>query len=318
MASTFVQCIAEPEDVSGEEDPLVARRKNKDESTKPEITFMSSANEVIRGGPISILLIFVPCALVSNAINMPEGLTFTLSLLGLAPMAERLGFVTEQLALHTNESVGGLLNATFGNATELIVAATALFKGLYRLVQLSMLGSILSNMLLVLGSAFFLGGNRHKAQTFSKISSQMNATLLILSCLAILGPTILTMSGEESRLGELGFSRITSIMLIIMYFAFLYFQVSGDCESYVHLTNFNFILYFCLLSCFLTRSCTSLAHKVCTAPQSQRYPKPAHRRDYILTHHQSMSTCQLQGWISILGLDLGSRRLRWRSRWMWR
>lgn len=227
MSSTTVRYASEVSEASGEDDPLMLRVKesNVPRSSKKEITFWSGAHEIILGGPINVLLIFVPCALVSNVMNMPEGLTFSLSLLGLAPMAERLGFVTEQLALHTNESIGGLLNATFGNATELIVAATALFKGLYRLVQLSMLGSILSNMLLVLGSAFFLGGNRYKTQTFSKISSQMNTTLLILSCLAVLGPTILTLSGNESRLGELGFSRITSIMLLFMYFAFLFFQV---------------------------------------------------------------------------------------------
>lgn len=227
MASTAVQFSSQHSDATGEDDPLMLRidKNSKVSTSKREITFSSGANEIIRGGPINILLVFVPCAIVSNALDMPEGLTFTLSLLGLAPMAERLGFVTEQLALHTNESIGGLLNATFGNATELIVAATALFKGLYRLVQLSMLGSILSNMLLVLGSAFLLGGNRYKTQTFSKISSQMNSTLLILSCLAVLGPTILSLSGNESRLGELGFSRITSIMLLFMYFAFLFFQV---------------------------------------------------------------------------------------------
>jgi Ca2+:H+ antiporter len=167
----------------------------------------------------------LPFALISKVAGLPDGLTFSLALLALAPLAERLGFVTEQLAVYTNESIGGLLNATFGNATELIVAATALYRGLYRLVQLSMLGSILSNMLLVLGSAFFLGGMRFKTQSFSKVTSQMNATLLVLSCIAILGPTALTMGGHESRLGELGFSRITSLCLLVMYIAFLYFQV---------------------------------------------------------------------------------------------
>lgn len=187
--------------------------------------FWAGSYEMLRSGPINGLLVIFPFAFVSKLMGMADGLTFTLSLLALAPLAERLGFVTEQLALHTNESIGGLLNATFGNATELIVAAAALFRGLYRLVQLSMLGSILSNMLLVLGSAFLIGGSRFKTQTFSKISSQMNATLLILSCFAVLGPTVLTTSSDESRLGELGFSRITSVLLLLVYFAFLYFQV---------------------------------------------------------------------------------------------
>eukprot|EP00320_Phaeocystis_rex_P004556 CAMPEP_0119081152 /NCGR_PEP_ID=MMETSP1178-20130426/115473_1 /TAXON_ID=33656 /ORGANISM="unid sp, Strain CCMP2000" /LENGTH=95 /DNA_ID=CAMNT_0007063817 /DNA_START=1 /DNA_END=285 /DNA_ORIENTATION=- len=89
-----------------------------------------------------------------------DGVIFTFSLLAIAPFAERLSFVTEQLALHTNETLGGLLNATFGNVTELIVSLLALKVGLLRIVQVSLLGSILSNMLLVLGCAFFFGGLR--------------------------------------------------------------------------------------------------------------------------------------------------------------
>eukprot|EP01032_Pedospumella_encystans_P031290 gene31290-35318_t len=91
-------------------------------------TFISGGYELVRGGPLNILLVFVPCAVFSSIFELPEGITFTLALLGLAPLAERLGFVTEQLTLHTNDSIGGLLNATFGNATELIVAASALFR----------------------------------------------------------------------------------------------------------------------------------------------------------------------------------------------
>merc|ERR1712185_674354 len=90
--------------------------------------------------------------------NFGDGWVFTLSLLAIAPFAERLSFVTEQLALDTSETLGGLLNATFGNVTELIVSLFALRAGLLRIVQVSLLGSILSNMLLVLGCAFFFGG----------------------------------------------------------------------------------------------------------------------------------------------------------------
>jgi Ca2+:H+ antiporter len=83
--------------------------------------------------------------------NAGDGPTFTLSLLALCPLAERLGYVTEEMAKHTNATIGGLLNATFGNLTEMIVSIFALQAGLLRVVQLSLLGSILSNMLLVLG-----------------------------------------------------------------------------------------------------------------------------------------------------------------------
>lgn len=195
------------------------------EEEKPPPTFMDSCNAMTFTGPLNILLICVPIACVSYYGGFPDPITFIFSLLGLAPLAERLGFVTEQLALHTNETIGGLLNATFGNLTELIVAITALNRGLYRLVQLSLLGSVLSNMLLVLGTAFFCGGLYHKTQSFGTISSQMNATLLMLSTMGVLFPTVLTMSGEESSLGQLGFSRATSLILFLIYFAFIYFQL---------------------------------------------------------------------------------------------
>lgn len=189
-------------------------------------SFLSGAKEVLLLGPLNLLLLCLPLSLVSDWIGWSELATFSLALLALAPVAERLGFVTEQLAIHTNETIGGLLNATFGNATELIVAITALNKGLFRLVQLSLLGSILSNLLLVLGCSFFFGGMWHKTQYFGKISSQVNSTLLMVGTAGVLLPTVLTLSKQETRVGELVFSRWASLLLFISYFAFLYFQVS--------------------------------------------------------------------------------------------
>lgn len=188
-------------------------------------TFISTIRAMAVTGPLNLLLFCTPIAMISYYADWPSTVTFIFSLLALAPLAERLGFVTEQLAMHTNETVGGLLNATFGNATELIVAITALKRGLFKLVQLSLLGSILSNMLLVLGCSFLFGGYYNKVQHFGTISSQMNSTLLMLATMGILFPTILSNTNEESTLGELGYSRATSVLLFLLYFAFLYFQV---------------------------------------------------------------------------------------------
>ncbi len=206
-------------------------------SDKGEFSFYNSGKVILFTGPLNILLPCIPVALASYGAGWPDGVTFVFSLLALAPLAERLGFVTEQLAIHTNETIGGLLNATFGNATELIVAITALSKGLFKLVQLSLLGSILSNMLLVLGMSFFFGGMRFKSQTFGKISSQVNSTLLMLSTMGILLPTVLYQSGEASDMSDNGFSRATSLVLFVIYFIFLYFQVN--------LHSFNFDLVLC-------------------------------------------------------------------------
>mmetsp|Transcript_17866 Transcript_17866/g.36084 ORF Transcript_17866/g.36084 Transcript_17866/m.36084 type:complete len:432 (+) Transcript_17866:202-1497(+) len=183
-------------------------------------------------GPLNILLLCTPIALINYWAAGPDAVSFIFSLLALAPMAERLGFVTEQLAMHTNETIGGLLNATFGNATELIVAISALSRGLYRLVQLSLLGSILSNILLVLGCSFFFGGLYQKDQRFGTISSQMNSTLLMIATMGIVLPTILTNTSQESKLGELGYSRGTSLALFLLYFAFIYFQLFSHKHLY--------------------------------------------------------------------------------------
>lgn len=117
-----------------------------------------SFKALVLGSNLNLLLIFTIPALFGDKITTDslrgyfnEGSTFVMALLALIPLAERLGYVTEQLAIHTNPTLGGLLNATFGNLTEVIVCVVALQKDMFRIVQLSMLGSVLSNLLLVLG-----------------------------------------------------------------------------------------------------------------------------------------------------------------------
>ena len=107
---------------------------------------------------------------------------FTFSLLAIAPFAERLSYVTEQLALHTSQTLGGLLNATFGNVTELIVSLFALRAGLLRIVQVSLLGSILSNLLLVLGTAFLVGGIKYPSQVLARLSTLGTDLALSMTC----------------------------------------------------------------------------------------------------------------------------------------
>jgi Ca2+:H+ antiporter len=160
------------------------------------------------------------------------GVTFTLALLAIAPFAERLSFVTEQLALHTSETLGGLLNATFGNVTELIVSIFALSRKMYRIVQVSLLGSILSNLLLVLGCAFFAGGVSYKQQKFNKTSSAVNAGLLIVSVLTYIFPMILEASDEPNASeSALTVSRCVSVLLLLTYACYIYFQL----VSHTHL-----------------------------------------------------------------------------------
>jgi Ca2+:H+ antiporter len=197
-----------------------------------QYNFIKGAKEVLFNGFLNILFIFTPLSIISYSLKWNDIITFVFSVIAIAPFAERLGFITEQLALHTNPTLGGLLNATFGNATELIVSVLALSKGLFRVVQLSLLGSILSNLLLVLGTSLLLGGIYNHEQQFKKISSQINSTLLIVSVMAILFPTILTLTEDIDFKGELLLSRITSVLLFVLYCLYLVFQLFTHKNAY--------------------------------------------------------------------------------------
>src|SRR6188474_3202972 len=137
------------------------------------------------------LLIFVPAA-VGLEFLMPQShtLIFVTSCLAIIPLAGWLGRATEQLAHHTGEGVGGLLNATFGNAAELIIALMALHKGLIGVVKASITGSIIGNILLVLGASLFAGGLKYPHQKFNRAAIQSSTTSLMLAAIGLLIPTV--------------------------------------------------------------------------------------------------------------------------------
>ncbi|CAM6045102.1 unnamed protein product [Sphagnum compactum] len=197
---------------------------------------LRSFHHVILGSKLNVLLLCVPLAIVGVPLQFGQGWVFLLSLLGMAPLAERLGFVTEQLSFVTGSTVGGLLNATFGNATEMIICIFALKNNMIRVVQLSLLGSILSNMLLVLGSAFLFGGLAHpkKAQTFRKGTAQVSSGLLLMAVMGLLFPATLhaTKTEMHSGVSELILSRFSSIVMLVAYTAYLYFQLRSHRELY--------------------------------------------------------------------------------------
>jgi len=162
-------------------------------SDKSEVSFdlAESTKDILFTSSLNWLLLLIPVAVVAKNVGVGDGWLFVFSLLPICPLAERLGYVTEQMATYTNPTLGGLLNATFGNLTEMIVSYFALKGGLLRVVQLSLLGSILSNMLLVLGCAFFAGGLKHKHQTFNKTGVGMNSALLLLAVISLSVPAVL-------------------------------------------------------------------------------------------------------------------------------
>jgi len=149
--------------------------------------------------------------------------------LAIIPLAALLSFATEELALIVGETLGGLLNATFGNAVELIVSVVALTKGEIRIVQASMLGSILSNILLVLGMCFFFGGLKYKEQEFNTTVASTMSSLMAVATSSLIIPAALYSTlvepKEKSFKLILDLSRGTSVVLLILYVLYLGFQL---------------------------------------------------------------------------------------------
>jgi Ca2+:H+ antiporter len=145
----------------------------------------------IRHNPLLWLLAFVPVVLVAAKLK-PEAhsLLFVLSVLAIVPLAALLSHATESVADKTGDAVGGLLNATLGNLTELVIALTALHAGQYVLVKASIAGAIVTNTLFMLGASFLLGGLKHHVQEYNPVSARVQAGLLFLATIGLLVPSM--------------------------------------------------------------------------------------------------------------------------------
>jgi Ca2+:H+ antiporter len=151
---------------------------------------MSPLLKEIRHNPMLWLLAFVPVVFAAAKLK-PEAhtLLFVLSVLAIVPLAALLSHATESVAAKTGDAAGGLLNATLGNLTELVIALTALRAGEYMLVKASIAGAIVTNTLFMLGASFLLGGLKHRVQEFNRVSARFQAGLLFLATVALLVPS---------------------------------------------------------------------------------------------------------------------------------
>lgn len=172
------------------------------------------------------LLVFVPVA-IGLEVLAPERhlLVFLASSLALLPLAAWMGQATEQIAERMGEGVGGLLNATFGNAAELIIALVALRAGLYQVVEASIIGSIVGNVLLVLGAAMFAGGLRHSAQHFNPEGARSQATMLTLAAFALVVPAAFQIARGATAEGLGRLSVSISVLLLFVYVLYLGFTL---------------------------------------------------------------------------------------------
>ncbi len=182
---------------------------------------------------LSVLLIFMPLSLASEYLEWGATATFITAALAIVPLAAFMGQATEEIAVVVGPNLGGLLNATFGNATELILALVALKEGLIGVVKATITGSIIGNLLLVVGFSMLLGGIRYKEQKFQSVAARVNASSMNLAVIAILLPTAVqyTSTGiEEQTLQHL--SVAVAIVLILVYGLTLLFSMKTHTYLY--------------------------------------------------------------------------------------
>jgi Ca2+:H+ antiporter len=173
---------------------------------------------------MSWLLIFVPISIGLEFLAPGRHLLiFVTASLAILPLAGWMGRATEQLAEQMGEGVGGLLNATFGNAAELIIALAALRAGLHDVVKASIAGSIVGNILLVLGAAMLAGGLRHSEQHFNAAGARSQATMLMLVAIALVAPAAFEVASSATAEGLGRLSISISVVLLLVYLLYLVF-----------------------------------------------------------------------------------------------
>lgn len=170
------------------------------------------------------LLVFVPITVAAQYLHLSPLAIFFLAALAIIPLAKYIGEATEELTVYTGPALGGLLNATFGNATELLIGVFALQAGLVEVVKASITGSIMGNLLLVAGMAMFVGGIRNKKQEFNRTGALAASATLLLAAIALIIPAIFlqTAPGVDTAVVE-KLSIFVSAFMLVVYIASLFF-----------------------------------------------------------------------------------------------
>ncbi|ETS82893.1 hypothetical protein PFICI_04769 [Pestalotiopsis fici W106-1] len=207
---------------------------------KEPYTVANQLRNTVFNSWLNILFVAIPAGFACFYAGVDGRIVFAVNFIAIIPLAALLSFGTEEVALRTGETIGGLINATFGNAVELIVAIEALLKNEIEVVKTSLIGSILSNLLLVLGMCFFFGGFGRQVQYFNKTVAQTAASLLALAVASNIIPTVFAeyvrndgTNGEQVDNRDIAsLSRGTSVILLIVYAAYLVFQLKTHIEVF--------------------------------------------------------------------------------------
>lgn len=180
-----------------------------------------------------LLLALIPLALVFEGIHADPLLIFTTSALAIIPLAGLMGEATEKLTHHVGAGIGGLLNASFGNAAELIIAIMALREGLHDVVKASITGSILGNILLVLGASMVAGGLRYERQRFNRTAAGMGSSLLLLAAVGLIVPALFhQMAADRGANIERELSLEIALVLFGIYILSLIFSLKTHRHLY--------------------------------------------------------------------------------------
>ncbi|EPT04113.1 hypothetical protein FOMPIDRAFT_1022179 [Fomitopsis schrenkii] len=223
-----------------------------------EPSWLASYRFFFFGSWLNVLLVFIPLSFVAEHLEWDAAYRFSFSFIAIMPLAALLGTATEQMSLKLGQTLSGLLNASFGNAVEIIVGVAALMQNQLRIVQTSMLGSILSNLLLVLGCSFFAGGLKYPQSSFDETAAQASSSLMTLACITLVIPAAYhsanTHSGSknttslinsvanavidgtdlssDAERGLLLISRGTALLLLVVYLAYLLFQLKTHADLF--------------------------------------------------------------------------------------
>lgn len=180
------------------------------------------------------LFVFIPISLFLEHSNASAPLIFFSAALSIIPIAKLIVHSTEQLATYTGDAIGGLLNATFGNLPELIIAIIALKAGLYTMVLASIVGAILANLLLALGLSFFIGGTKYHEQEYNPVSARLYSTMMVIAVISMGVPSFFNrMFGGQDIIREQSLLNIgLAIVLLIGYGLYLFFMIKTHPEFF--------------------------------------------------------------------------------------
>lgn len=185
---------------------------------------------------LNALLVCMPLGALAGILGQSDMLVFSLNFAGMIPLALLLSRSTEDIAEHTSSTMGALINVTLGNAVELIISVSALRAGKVELIQNTLVGSVLSNLLLVLGSAFFVGGLVFKEQSILQAVTSTNTDLLMYSMFALTIPVAfsysLSLTGVEKRIAEERFSLLVAVAMLAVYALFMIFATVTHADQF--------------------------------------------------------------------------------------